>query len=106
MSEYTITGNIPVKKLLELLYPYLIIKRPIAKLVLKIIDQVKTVNTKETFLEVCKLVDKISQFTDSKKRKNTSQLVESILFAPVETLNNVSFMHDSFSIFTETSIKE
>jgi hypothetical protein len=89
MSEYTITGNTPVKQLLELLYPFLIIKRPTAKLVIKIIDLVKTVHNKETFLEVCQLVDKLSQFTDSIQRKNTSQLVESILFTPVETLKPV-----------------
>lgn len=85
MSEYTITGPVFVKPLLVALYPHLRIKRPLAKLVLKIIDQVKTVDSKEDFLEVCKLVDKVAQFTDSKKRKNTSEVVKSILFPPVET---------------------
>ena len=88
MSEYTITGYTLVKNLLTDLYPYLRIKRPIAKLILKIIDEVKTVDNKQHFLEVCKLVDKVAQFTDSKKRKNTSHLVKTILFPPVETESN------------------
>ena len=85
MSEYTITGFKYVKEVLHSIYPYLKIKKPIAKLVLKIIDEVKTVESKADFLEVCKIVDKISTFTDSKKRKNTSELVEKTLFPPVET---------------------
>lgn len=80
ISEYTIVGYKPVETILRFLYPFLLIKKPIARLVLKIIDQVKTVKTKEDFLEVCKLVDKISHFTDSKKRKNTSDLVKLRLF--------------------------
>ena len=51
-----------------------------ARLVLKIINGVKTVKTKEDFLEVCKLVDKIPHSTDSKKRKNTSDLVKLQIF--------------------------
>jgi hypothetical protein len=85
MSEYTITGFPLVGDLLTLIYPFLKIKRPVAKLILRIIDEVKTVNSKEHFLEVCKLVDKVAQFTDSKKRKNTSQVVKCVLFPPVET---------------------
>ena len=85
MSEYTVTGYKLVKDLLIVLYPYLRLKRPIAKLVLEIIEEVKTVETKADFLEVSKIVDKIGNFTDSKKRKNTSELVERTLFPPVET---------------------
>ena len=57
----------------------------IAKIILKIIEEVKTVESKEDFLEVCKLVDKIAHHTDSKKRKNTSELVKNTIFPPVET---------------------
>ena len=85
MSEYNIVGYEPVRQLLIELYPYLIIKRPLANLVLEIIDKVKTVDTKEDFLEVCQLVDKVAQFTDSKKRRNTSNMVKDELFPPVET---------------------
>lgn len=95
MSEYTITGFTLVRDLLTLIYPFLIIKRPLAKLILKIIDEVKTVNSKEHFLEVCKLVDKVAQFTDSKKRKNTSQVVKSILFSPVETSSGADAPRDT-----------
>ena len=92
MSEYTITGFPLVGDLLTLVYPFLRIKRPVAKLILKIIDEVKTVDSKEHFLEVCKLVDKVAQFTDPKKRKNTSQVVKCILFLPVETSSGADML--------------
>lgn len=97
ISEYTIVGYAPVQALLKELYPYLRIKRPTAKLILEIIDKVKTVNTKEDFLEVCQLVDKVAQFTDSKKRRNTSQLVKDVLFPPVETESEMLEIPDKSS---------
>jgi len=76
VSEYTITGYTPVREVLILLRPYIFMKKPLVALVLKIIDQVQTVSTQEGFLEVCENVDKTAQFTDSKKRKNTAQVVQ------------------------------
>lgn len=68
MSELTITGNTPVKNFLNLIKDFLIIKKPTAKLVLEIIDKLENVKNKDDFIEVCKLVDKIAEYTDSKKR--------------------------------------
>lgn len=85
ISVYTITGFSQVKEVLLLLYPFLRIKKPTARLMLKILDQRATVKTKDDFLEVCKLVDKVSFFTDSKNRKITSEYVKNVLYTPVET---------------------
>jgi len=64
-----------------LLRPYIVMKKPLVGLLLKVIDQVQTVKSKEGFLEVCKLVDKTAQFTDSKRRVNTAQVVKEHLTA-------------------------
>jgi hypothetical protein len=71
MAELTITGFKPVENLLKSLLPCLRIKKPLAKLVLEIIDKCKQVNTEADFLKVCILVDKTAELTDSKNRKNT-----------------------------------
>ena len=77
MSELNIVGFTPVKQLLIVLLPYLIIKKPIANLILQIIDKLENldkldkldiVNIRSNFIEVCELVDKVAEFTDSKKR--------------------------------------
>jgi hypothetical protein len=68
MTELCIVGNTPVKSFLTLILPYLIIKKPNAKLVLEIIEKLEVINNRDDFIEVCKLVDKIAEFTDSKKR--------------------------------------
>ena len=75
MSELAIVGVTPVKKLLLQLLPYLMVKKPTAKLVLEIIEKLESVNNRSDFIEVCKLVDKIAEHTDSKKRKITTDYV-------------------------------
>lgn len=79
VSEYTISGFTPVKEVLKDLLPYLRIKRPLAKLALSIIEKKERVKTADDFLEVCKLIDKAALFTDSKRRKITSSVVEDSL---------------------------
>jgi len=76
MSELTIVGNTPVKNLLTILLPYLKIKKPIANLVLKIIDNSLQIKDRNHFLEVCKLVDEVAEHTESRKRKITTEYVE------------------------------
>ena len=71
MAELTITGFKPVENLLRSLLPCLRIEKPLAKLVLEIIDKYKQINTEADFLEVCLLIDKTAEFMDSKNRKNT-----------------------------------
>jgi len=75
MSELAIVGNSPVKNILIQLLPYLIIKKPTANLVLQIIKALEKVKNRSDFIEVCKLVDKVAEYTDSKKRIITSEYV-------------------------------
>lgn len=79
MSELYIVGNTPVKNFLTILKPYLIIKKSVANLVLEIIEKNENVNikTRSDFIEVCELVDKTAEFTDSKKRFINTTYVKS-----------------------------
>ncbi len=85
MLELTIKSTKDVKLLLTLIKPFLIMKKPQANLVLEIIDLLDSIKTDHDFLEVCKLIDKFMILNDSKKRTNTSKIVEKSLFPPVET---------------------
>jgi len=86
MSELSIVGDKPVETLINKVYPYLRIKKPAAKLVLKIIKKQSEVKTIGDFLEVCKIVDEVANFTDNKTRKINTKFVSDYLhFTPVET---------------------
>ena len=85
MSEFTIVSKPAVEFVLKELYPYLKLKKPLAKLTFKIIEDLKYVETKADFLKVCKKVDETANYTYSSKRKITSSYVESFLNSPVET---------------------
>lgn len=85
MIEYSIVGANLVKKFLEKLYPFLILKKNLASLVFRIVDGLNVVQNEADFLEVCKLVDKVAEHTYSKKRKNTLLTVKNSLILPVET---------------------
>ena len=76
MSYLTINGDSQVKKLLEMIYPYLLIKKRLARLTIEIINLKKTIKNEDDFIEVCKLIDKTSEYRDSKKRKITTSTVE------------------------------
>ena len=85
MSVYTIVGIEPVRKILILFKPHLRIKKSLARLVLRIIERNETVSTDAEFIEVCKLVDKTAELTDSKKRIITSQTVMDFLTSRAQT---------------------
>lgn len=68
MAVLTITALDDIKLLLELLLPFLIIKKKLAELLLIILEKRKTVKNRSDFLKVCGLVDKVADLTDSKKR--------------------------------------
>jgi hypothetical protein len=76
VSDLTIVGTGPVKKLLESLLPYLRLKKKTAELTIEIINDIATVENRGQFIEVCKKVDKVAECTDSKKRIITSKTVE------------------------------
>jgi len=85
MLELTIRANNDIKELLTQLRPHLIVKKPQADLVLEILKRQKDIKTDLEFVEVCRLVDKFAALNDSKKRSNTSDIVEKYIFPPVET---------------------
>ena len=81
MTEYTIVGLREVELVLSLLYPFLHLKKELAKSVLRIIkihpEQRKM--TKSQLLKLSSLVDKTAKFNYSKKRTVTSAKVVTFL---------------------------
>jgi hypothetical protein len=76
MSEYAITSKNAIVIIIKELLPYLIIKKELGQFILKIINEEKNIESKEDFIEVCKLVDKTVNYTYSKNRKITSDIVK------------------------------
>jgi len=76
MSIYTITGSNAVYEILILLKNHLKLKKDIAKLILKIIEDKRKIESIDDFIKVCELVDKTAEFNYSKNRKNTTLTVK------------------------------
>ena len=87
MSEFVIVAKEPTKHVLNELYPYLKLKKPLCRLVLSIINDLKSINTEADFLKVCKKVDKAAELTYSKTRTINAEYVRNIFKLPVETSN-------------------
>ena len=89
MAEYTIVGLWEVEKILRLLYPYLRLKKALARRVLKLIGKHPPRMTPSKLIRLSKLVDQTASFNYSKKRTNTSQTIQTFLekanLFPVET---------------------
>jgi len=78
ISDFVLTETANVYKFLKDLQPYLRLKKKQANLVIRIIEQLpssKASCRKETFLELCQLVDQVADLNDTKKRKNTAETV-------------------------------
>ena len=90
MSEFVIVAQAPVETILTELYPYLKIKKPLCRLVLNIIQDIKTIKTEADFLKVCIKVDETAKYTYSKPRKINSTYVRQYLNLPVETFGETS----------------
>ena len=97
MSEYTIVGLREVEIVLKLLYPFLQLKKTLARDVLDLI-KIHPSQRKMTVAQLIKLselVDKTALFNYSKKRTNTSSKVIAFLqkrnmYVPVETESTVA----------------
>lgn len=89
MTEYTIVGIDEVAHVLQLLKPKLRLKKQLATDVLWLIVKIPKKMTAKKLVTLSKLVDKTAQFNYSKKRTNTSEVVEAFLknnnLFPVET---------------------
>ena len=80
MSEYAIVGINSVENVLNLLLPYIELKKPQAKLLLEIIQNMpKVKNDPQAFLKLCEKVDKFINLNDSKKREINYETVRSTL---------------------------
>ena len=79
MMEYTIVGFKEVKELLLLLYPFLRLKKVLAKKVLALIATHPKRMTPKELLRVSVLVDATAAFNYSKKRTNTTKVVRAFL---------------------------
>jgi len=83
MSDLTISDLDSVEKIIKELFPYLIIKKPQAKIMLQIIEGIRNIRSKDlsieqkkaNFLVVCILIDKLANLNNSKNRIWTYQKV-------------------------------
>jgi hypothetical protein len=79
MSDYTIVDSKEVHKILELLQPYVRLKRKQVELGLEIFKKLESKKSNGDFLEICKLVDKFKELNYSKKRTITYESVSKSL---------------------------
>ena len=81
MSEYTTVGLREVADVLTLLYPFLRLKKLLARDVLALIRRHPPARsmTIARLLELCRLVDKTAEFNYSKKRTNRTATVVAFL---------------------------
>lgn len=82
MSEYTIVGIADVRSVLNILFPYIRLKKPQAEIALKVISQMPGSGrkmTKEKLLMLSKDVDRFLELNYSKRRTNTSAKLQAFL---------------------------
>ena len=79
MSEYTIVGFKEVNRILNLIQSYIMLKQELVKLVLEI-TKLKRPSLEE-LISYAKLVDQSAKFNFSKKRTNTSEILQKFLIA-------------------------
>ena len=89
MTEYTIVGLKVVYEVLKTLYPYLRLKKQLAKLVMRLIGMIPKKMSPKLLLKLSLIVDQTAKFNYSKKRTNTSKTIVDFLerhnLFPVET---------------------
>jgi hypothetical protein len=89
MTEYTIVGLREVDSVLNILLPFLRLKKELTEQMVKLIEAHPRRMTPEGLVHLSKLVDAAAKFNYSKKRTNTSEAVRLYLIKsnliPVET---------------------
>ena len=75
VSDYTVVESKEVKKILQLLQPYVKLKKKQIVLGLTILEKLDDIKTKQEFLEICELVDQFAELNYSKKRTLTYETV-------------------------------
>jgi hypothetical protein len=79
ICTYTITGFNNTKKLLDIIYPFLSIKKKQAWYINKIISLSSKKMEPSLFIKLCLIVDKFEKFNDSKKRTIRTNTVIEVL---------------------------
>jgi hypothetical protein len=79
LSDYTIVEPKEVRRILEILQPYVRLKREHVKLGLEILAKLAMVADATEFVSLCRLVDRFQDINYSKKRTITSDVVEAHL---------------------------
>ena len=79
ISDYTIVESTKVEEILQLIEPYVRLKKKQVHLGLVILEKLKTKETDQDFIEICKLVDKFKELNYSKKRTITHKVVSESL---------------------------
>ena len=81
MSEYDIEGFIPVRQVLELLSPYVILKREQVEMALQLIDEITSQSepSPQEILEWCAKVELFQTLNYTKNRKHTYESVRTFL---------------------------
>lgn len=69
IMEYTINKLSDIEEILVYLYPFLILKKKQAKLMLDIIKRKKKIKTEIDFKKLLKMIDSFRELNYSKKRK-------------------------------------
>ena len=77
--EYVITAANPVKNFLLQIKDSLIIKKRQANLVLEILEKKGDIKSKNEFIKLCILTDKVASLNDSKRKTITAKSVEKVL---------------------------
>ena len=90
ISDYTIVEPLEVRRILELLQPYVRLKMEHVRLGLEILSKLPLAVDATRMIALCRLVDRFRELNYSKKRTVTSEVVEAHLrshgyHAPVET---------------------
>ena len=90
ISDYTIVEAKEVRRVLELLQPYVRLKKEHVRLGLEILTELPLAGDATRLISLCQLVDRFRDINYSKKRTITSAIVEVHLrshgyLAPVET---------------------
>ena len=79
MTEYTIVGVNSVNKVLELLKPYIRLKKPQVQLATQIYALVSDKYDLNEFIKAAELVDRFGELNYSKRRFNTSSVLKAYL---------------------------
>ncbi len=90
VSDYTIVEPREVRRILELLQPYVRLKKEHVRVGLEILSKLPLAGDATRLMALCPLVDRFRELNYSKKRTITSEMVEAHLkshgyLAPVET---------------------